>query len=572
MMMNIINAAQTSDTAQAAAGAVQPGKTQPAAQGMFAMLLAALTGQTVPSEMAEPVPLAISTENVTGDEEQTQENAAGGAVSSQNGEVVTVADVNAPALDPVSQLGPALLLPTTTAETVVPETAVSPSATGETALPVVPTAVQDGRAIASVELHTSEPGLMQVDVEGGNEVAWTRPGPVPAAAVSASIGADGQTAGASAVTSEPGEVPVMNLASAEPVTQTGPAPLVYAADARQTGNAVAAQASPVSSGLVAETGEVRDQLQTGETRTRQHLTPSGQTADAGKEPALAAGRVVTAAGHISPQTTGSQKPESSKPIHIASVESLEIRRATPGTTVPEPVSQPGALAVGGTDKAQSIEALSDKIVQLAASEGQVPIRTDETAVGDQSGAGKTEVGEVGLLVKTASSPSVARPGPAAGAGEPLPTRPSTLVDQVVTSVRSIRTDDRTEMRIRLNPPHLGELQIRVVHEGDALRVQLTAENGLARDLLEARMPELRNALAEIRGTTSDLNVTVTTGDGAPSTSMATGDGGTRTPYQQQPGKPYAEHGETHTSQPEQFNEWRRGHALVVNEGHIDVHA
>jgi len=146
-----------------------------------------------------------------------------------------------------------------------------------------------------------------------------------------------------------------------------------------------------------------------------------------------------------------------------------------------------------------------------------------------------------------------------------------LVGQVVRIVRVLTNERRTEMRVRMWPPHLGELRVRVVQEGDSLNVRLSAESGIARNLLDARLPELRHALAEVHGWSSDVNVAVDAGE-HPSLSAFTPD----------QGRGYSPHQHTerlaahqHESPTELTDESPVGPAAgksLVSADHIDVHA
>jgi len=149
---------------------------------------------------------------------------------------------------------------------------------------------------------------------------------------------------------------------------------------------------------------------------------------------------------------------------------------------------------------------------------------------------------------------------------------SPVVDQVVKVVRTLIGEQRSEMRVRLWPPHLGELRVRLVHAGESLRVELVAESGAARDLLDARLPELRQALAEIRGPRTDVTVTVTASDQPPLAAFTPNHGGPHTPYQQ-PGRPHvAPQGPPGPEQPNEAGGERPAPNVAVVAGHIDVHA
>lgn len=60
--------------------------------------------------------------------------------------------------------------------------------------------------------------------------------------------------------------------------------------------------------------------------------------------------------------------------------------------------------------------------------------------------------------------------------------------------------------LRLNPPHLGPLEIRVSMEGDRAHVQFLAAHATTRDTLDAAIPRLREMLAESGVQLGDVDV------------------------------------------------------------------
>lgn len=67
-----------------------------------------------------------------------------------------------------------------------------------------------------------------------------------------------------------------------------------------------------------------------------------------------------------------------------------------------------------------------------------------------------------------------------------------LVEQIRWSVE--QGLDTAE--IRLHPPNLGSLEVRVVQEGERIHVHFTAAHPVAREVLDAAIPRLREALAQ----------------------------------------------------------------------------
>lgn len=75
--------------------------------------------------------------------------------------------------------------------------------------------------------------------------------------------------------------------------------------------------------------------------------------------------------------------------------------------------------------------------------------------------------------------------------------PYNVVRQIVDQARLIRSDANTEMVIRLNPEHLGELTLRVaVTAGGAVNATFHTENAQVRGLLESSMIQLKQELQQ----------------------------------------------------------------------------
>lgn len=75
--------------------------------------------------------------------------------------------------------------------------------------------------------------------------------------------------------------------------------------------------------------------------------------------------------------------------------------------------------------------------------------------------------------------------------------PYNVMQQIVDQARLIRSDANTEMVIRLNPEHLGELTLRVaVTAGGAINATFHTENAQVRGLLESSMIQLKQELQQ----------------------------------------------------------------------------
>nr|MBO6295162.1 flagellar hook-length control protein FliK [Schwartzia sp. (in: firmicutes)] len=75
--------------------------------------------------------------------------------------------------------------------------------------------------------------------------------------------------------------------------------------------------------------------------------------------------------------------------------------------------------------------------------------------------------------------------------------PYNVMQQIVDQARLIRSDANTEMVIRLNPEHLGELTLRVaVTASGAINATFHTENAQVRGLLESSMIQLKQELQQ----------------------------------------------------------------------------
>jgi flagellar hook-length control protein FliK len=85
-------------------------------------------------------------------------------------------------------------------------------------------------------------------------------------------------------------------------------------------------------------------------------------------------------------------------------------------------------------------------------------------------------------------------GPAQGSLS-APLNPSQLSERVRDLLRTTG-DGRVEVKLRLDPPELGTVRLRVVASGDSVTVQLVARTPEAVAALDRRLPELEHALAQ----------------------------------------------------------------------------
>lgn len=92
---------------------------------------------------------------------------------------------------------------------------------------------------------------------------------------------------------------------------------------------------------------------------------------------------------------------------------------------------------------------------------------------------------------------------------PQPVRTSEVINQVVEQAKVVLGQDKSEMVIHLKPDHLGKLELKVVTEQGIVAAKFVAENNQVKEIIEANMQLLKDAL-EKQGLSID-NVSVQVG-------------------------------------------------------------
>jgi flagellar hook-length control protein FliK len=133
----------------------------------------------------------------------------------------------------------------------------------------------------------------------------------------------------------------------------------------------------------------------------------------------------------------------------------------------------------------------------AETESVEPLRTAEQGE-QQTGAQQTQPTGAGMIPQGMSfAETMNAAAPAEAAPVQQAQDPYNVVRQIVDQARLIRSDANTEMVIRLNPEHLGELTLRVaVTAGGAVNATFHTENAQVRGLLESSMIQLKQELQQ----------------------------------------------------------------------------
>lgn len=79
---------------------------------------------------------------------------------------------------------------------------------------------------------------------------------------------------------------------------------------------------------------------------------------------------------------------------------------------------------------------------------------------------------------------------------PMPLTRELANEQVAEKVQMMMSKNLKQLDIRLDPPELGRMQIRMTMNNDIANVHFTVTNPQARDIIEQTLPRLREMLAQ----------------------------------------------------------------------------
>lgn len=142
-------------------------------------------------------------------------------------------------------------------------------------------------------------------------------------------------------------------------------------------------------------------------------------------------------------------------------------------------------------------------------------------------------GPTGDVPAGAPAPPEAPPA-AEPAGEPADraAEAQRVIDQVAEAMEVLARDEGHEVRLRLRPPELGELHVRLDVRGATVTVSMAAEHEHVADLLRGHLPALREALHQREIHVDQALVWTGTSADSPWSGRGDGRGGTgeRPPY------------------------------------------
>jgi flagellar hook-length control protein FliK len=96
---------------------------------------------------------------------------------------------------------------------------------------------------------------------------------------------------------------------------------------------------------------------------------------------------------------------------------------------------------------------------------------------------------------TAASAASAQTGLPQSSGDPIDTNAARWHDALATRIQWLVDHDIGEAKIKLNPPELGALDVKIALQDDKTYVQMTAHSASARDELAQGLPRLRELLS-----------------------------------------------------------------------------
>jgi flagellar hook-length control protein FliK len=99
-------------------------------------------------------------------------------------------------------------------------------------------------------------------------------------------------------------------------------------------------------------------------------------------------------------------------------------------------------------------------------------------------------------VSTLPSTAVAAPTPTAPTTEPRHVAPEVVLNQVAKALKAVVKEKSNEVVLRLDPPDMGHIKVRLTSEMGGLSASFHAESNAVKAVLETNLPALHTALNE----------------------------------------------------------------------------
>ncbi|XAW89074.1 flagellar hook-length control protein FliK [Vibrio sp. CDRSL-10 TSBA] len=229
----------------------------------------------------------------------------------------------------------------------------------------------------------------------------------------------------------------------------------------------------------------------------------GVAAAAGSDPASAQTTLLSSEqadkikpGHHNPASAAQQQPAQQAG---ASTHNVPVQDATNGATVTTNAANPAGVnpALNPAMLAQT-ESLSPAGLKAAlAGSGIGKLTNSKTGQPGQDSAFANQVAAAaGQQGMNTTSSNLRAEQTQAQPQMPLHLSKEMDVDDMAQRVQMMMSKNLKQIDIRLDPPELGRLHIRMNMHGDGANVQFTVASNQARDALEHSMPRLREMLSQ----------------------------------------------------------------------------
>lgn len=187
------------------------------------------------------------------------------------------------------------------------------------------------------------------------------------------------------------------------------------------------------------------------------------------------------------------------PVHKMSLMSKStsaLSNTNPST--PEEVSATGQPSEAGVSQVKSPEQTSSLTTEEWVIQGVSPVQDDDASPTIQALSHTDADPGMNASSSTATSKLTIESGKVSHAPQPFPTPEDRFVDQnvdrIITGMKSDLTSNGGTMKIRLDPPHLGQLQIDVSMDEGTLTASFQTSNEEATRLLSHSMQQLKHSL------------------------------------------------------------------------------
>jgi hypothetical protein len=224
------------------------------------------------------------------------------------------------------------------------------------------------------------------------------------------------------------------------------------------------------------------------------LTSSGAEQDAGAETMANAVALATdgAAADVGTDMQSQTGANGGKPA----LSSVQMNNA------PTQASQPAHL-----DFSWSMTDASRRVSSEAA--GVTPTQAVKAEAADTLTADASAV-TTGTVADVRTTNGVAQSAASkADAAQANPEVHQRVIDQIVKDVKLYKLQDGTDLTIRLQPAELGSLRIRIVSDAQGMTSQIEASSPQVRNLLQAHVPLLMDALSSAGVRLDSMSVTST---------------------------------------------------------------